>query len=230
MQTRVRWTADEWDELALIVFELRREDPTSHLMRLCDLAMDHFPVERRRRLQVQCAGPLVDRLKGMNEALNRRLKRTQELEKELAEVKEQLRVAHERTVTRQEVLDNLRDDEILDLFGPKVIAKMMELLTRRALRPSGASGNGHVAPQPPPTSRQKKVAIMGPKGDQIEKLQEKLPEFKIIEVRDPSSPPKADLHIIWVNFVSHASCDRLPGARQFKGGLNKMAEFIKDHL
>ena len=113
-KTRIDWTDAEWDHLADLVESMRRNNPEPPLSCLITRALAQFPKERRRKLTgTKQMEPLVNRLKERYQTLT---SAKDDLERLLQKVAEQ-----ESAPSKQEILESLTDDEIVQNFSQRVL-------------------------------------------------------------------------------------------------------------
>lgn len=233
-KAKVRWTDEEWDQLASIVYLMRKNDPVPALASLVDRAMSQFPADRRRSLTAQTMGPLVERLKTIHNDLRERADRCDILE-------DRLETYERETQTREEILSSISDEELLNRYGNRILLKLLDtyyahkssaLLSQEIPRAS-LTHLEVIEDNRPPTApeRKRKVVIIGPVGDQKNILQRKLSQYDLHCYKEsPGSLPSADLYIQWIDFTNH-TIQGLPSNHvKFTGGLTRMVELIKERL
>jgi hypothetical protein len=148
----IRWTDDEWDRLATIVFGLRLKHPELSLIDCAARAQEQFPAERRRKLpHTQSLQPLIRRLVSIGELVRAAASEADRLrdaiasrptfEDELAalgedQIVERFRGVVMRHLSLQEVfehfplptiLQSLSDEEILGHASKRLIALVQAL-------------------------------------------------------------------------------------------------------
>jgi polyhydroxyalkanoate synthesis regulator phasin len=115
---RVRWTDEEWDRLAELVWRGRKKDPAESIIVLVEKAQSQFPVDRRRKVNSKnLLGPMFERLTKLDERIeNVSPGRVQELESQIHRLQEQL-----KTSTRHNVIANLTDHEVGVHFADRLL-------------------------------------------------------------------------------------------------------------
>jgi len=112
-ESRIYWSEKEWDQLAELVFAMRRNHPEQSVSALVNRAQKQFPEDRRRTgLSNHAIRPLLDRLR----ALDSRLREAQD---EAASLRARIAI-YDGIETRDQVLSSLTDDEILR-FGDRLL-------------------------------------------------------------------------------------------------------------
>lgn len=118
--TAPHWTKHEWHDLAERVALIRAKRPELSLVQLTKLAQEHWPVDRRKLLTAASKEQpeLLDRLR----RIDRELRETAEQKRRL---EQQLNVAP----AREEILNSLSDDEIVQRFAGRVLSRLAALAT-----------------------------------------------------------------------------------------------------
>jgi hypothetical protein len=113
-----RWTDEEWDKLAELVWRGRKNDPAESILTLVEKAQSQFPVERRRTINARSLlGPLCTRLTAIDERTDAASpKRLRELEEGIVKLQEQL-----KTSTPHNVIANLTDTQIKLYFTERLL-------------------------------------------------------------------------------------------------------------
>lgn len=114
----VSWTDEEWDQLALMVWRARKNDPSATLIGLVKKVIFQFPERRRRTIRVlNEIKPLIERLQVID-ANSESVADDLEFSKlRIAE----LELIQQKIPTREEVLGALTDEEILHQYGQQVL-------------------------------------------------------------------------------------------------------------
>ena len=202
----IRYEAEEWDQLFDIVWKMRMKDQQSALKTLVDRAMAQMP----RKRKMQSFEPLLERF----------TMRMKQLE---ADAERGHRLAQmPKGTTREEVIKSLTDEELVSLFGKRVLGQLIKNLEKKVIRP---------VPTDDPESvvlRKPKVCIYGLRGAQLHHLQEKLPDVDLISVEQFQAPPKSEATIAWIDFIRHGSYPT--HATRYSGGLEGMARLITELL
>lgn len=117
-RTFIAWTDEEWSQLAEMVWRARKNDPTETLVGLIRKVMDILPKERRRNIRTANEiKPLVERLRIRDEEL---AANSDDLEFYKLQVSE-FEAKHQQLPSREQIISDLTDEEILLRFGEKVL-------------------------------------------------------------------------------------------------------------
>lgn len=113
----ITWSEEEWDRLAQAVWRCRKNDPAATLVGLVRKAISGFPVERRRNIRVvNELKPLLERLTKLDEEY---LEATEQAER-LQQRVDQMREAQ----SKEQILADLSDDEVVDRFSNRVLSHL----------------------------------------------------------------------------------------------------------
>lgn len=215
MPEKIYYSDEEWDKLTDIVFRMRASDPVPALTTLVERAMSQMP--RKRKLTTQTLGPLLERL-------SEKMQNLLDAERRISVLTAQLQTAQKDHTTREQVLKSLTDNEIVSLFGPRVLHKVAEILTKPVVEQVC-----NVTSVAPKRKAVFKVGIVGLKNEgQRHDLDNKTDlNVSVISIEPfDRHPPVCDLYIVWTDFVSHGSSDHIPSPVFHSGGLNRMAGMI----
>jgi len=113
IEARIRWTDEEWDKLADLIWTMRRKDPNPPLLQLINRAQMQLPEGRRRNINTGRQEPLLVRLKQKDQAIADEAAEAGRLRDRIEGLKQ--------APDKQAILENLNDDEIDLLFKSKVL-------------------------------------------------------------------------------------------------------------
>lgn len=233
----VRWTAEEYKDLAHTIWSMRKNDPTAPLVTLAQRAVAQMPQDRKRKItaasQIQ---PIVEELKLLDTKYHAAFAEVPRLESSVKSLRES-------SFTKEEILETLTDDEILIYFGDKVsrllspeqiLSKMDydDILTSVPLEKVA----GYVAESvvgklisfeeseieevPTPASSTSKPTatkdnrpsclVVGALSRQHSNITARLKRLAKVSFlrKDQAVPPAGyDYYLIWLDFVTHGMCD-----------------------
>jgi len=117
-RTVVRWTEEEWDRLAELVHAMRRNSPDS-IATLANRAQKQFPQDRQRPgcLTTAALQPLIERIQQKDRDLQEKAEKCEECQAKLT-------FFEDAPATKEELLDSLTDEEIVQRFLPRVLHVM----------------------------------------------------------------------------------------------------------
>lgn len=223
---RVRYTKEEWDKLADIIFSMRKNNPASALATLAKKAMSQMTPDRRRELTVQTLGPIIDRLKERYRDLDQLAAKAESLDEALTDIRS-------RSLTRQDVIKSFTDDELVSLFGQRVLRRMADQMGEPVVE---APGSYTVSVTHKPTPPAAKVGVLGFKNEsQRAIVQAQLGDGYDVRTLHPESASLCDLYVVWTRFVSHADSAKIRDMSgndlvYHHGGLETMAQLIREEL
>jgi len=116
--TRISWSDAEWDQLADLVWRARKKNPIPPIGKLVKKAIAQFPADRKRNLSSNSIAPLLERLAKKDEILFHALD-------ELSKIKAKLGTSGQ-IQTKDEVLADLTDDEVLQHFKNRVLTLLTD--------------------------------------------------------------------------------------------------------
>lgn len=125
-RTIITWDDVEWDQLAALVWAERQKNVTETVVGLVRKVMDSFPQGRRRNITASVEiKPLIERLSKLDEKylaaateLEKTRKHTSELESQVADLRRQLK----EKPTKDDIIHNLTEDEVVVYFGERHLA------------------------------------------------------------------------------------------------------------
>lgn len=208
----IRYEAEEWDQLFEIVWKMRMKDQQSALKTLVDRAMAQMP----RKRKMQSFEPLLERFAMRMEQLEADAERGHRL------------AQMPKGTTREEVIKSLTDEELVSLFGKRVLGQLIKNLEKKVIHPVRVDDDPARMGPTPPILRKPKVCIYGLRGAQLHHLQEKLPDVDLISVEQFQVPPKSEATIAWIDFIRHGSYP--VHATRYSGGLEGMVRLITELL
>lgn len=225
MADHIRYTVEEWDKLADIIFTMRKNNPACALATLAKKAMSQMPPDRRRVLTIQTLGPIIERLKAKYRDLDQLAAKAESLDEALTDIRS-------RSLTRQNVIQSFTDDELVSLFGQRVLRRMADQMDEPVVEPSTWSVTVEGANEvPKPGSKRVVVGVLGLKNEsQRLLLQNQLGDDYEVRILNPNDKSHCDLFVVWTRFVSHADSEKLKhfDTVYHHGGLNTMAQLIKE--
>ena len=115
-KTAIRWTEQEWDKLAELVFAMRRNTPEDSIAAMANRAQKQFPKDRQRPgvLTMATVGPLIERIKQKDREQQAKADKCDELAAKLS-------FFEDAPATRKELLTTLSDEEIRAHFLPRLL-------------------------------------------------------------------------------------------------------------
>jgi len=114
----VSWSDEEWDQLAVLVWRARKNDPSETLIGLVKKVMVQFPEHRRRTIRVlNEIKPLVERLQACDAKIETVSDDLEFSKLRIAELESQ----QQKIPSRDEILGTLTDEEILQHYGERVL-------------------------------------------------------------------------------------------------------------
>jgi hypothetical protein len=121
-----RWTDQEWDRLAALVWGIRKNDPADSLIGLVRRAVEQFPADRRRTIRVMSdLKPLISRLTiidkqyaSMEDKLRSAEESVQGTQAKVKALMEQLAQAP----SKEDILGKVDDDEVIVYFSERVLS------------------------------------------------------------------------------------------------------------
>lgn len=229
-QPRIFWTEEEWDHLAELVYPMRIKYLHEPLTTIVNRAIKQLPKDRQRKLAANTVEPLIERIQEIH-------RRVQNQAKQAKAMQDRLQTYQSRQLNREEILDSLTDEEVLERFGYRMILKQLDILSQyKAMQYAhglAAREMAKATPVPANTNSKKqkpKVGIMGLKGDQLHIMQRKLEEFHIVDMIPRRKPPTCDIYIIWTDYASHHTYEDVPNPKLYTGGLSNMVNFIRSQF
>lgn len=227
MADHIRYTVEEWDKLADIIFTMRKNNPACALATLAKKAMSQMPPDRRRVLTVQTLGPIIDRLKERYRDLDQLAAKAESLDEALTDIRS-------RSLTRQNVIQSFTDDELVSLFGQRVLRRMADQMDEPVVEPSTWSVTVEGANEVwKPGSKRVVVGVLGFKNEsQRLLLQNQLGDNYEVRRLNTLTNQICNLYVVWTRFVSHADSEKYKGNNTLyhHGGLNTMAQLIREEI
>lgn len=222
---KVRYDSAEWDKLADIIFTMRKNNPASALASFVKKAMSQMPPDRRRVLTIQTLGPIIERLKAKYRDLDQLAAKAESLDEALTDIRS-------RSLTRQNVIQSFTDDELVSLFGQRVLRRMADQMDEPVVEPSTWSvtqiNDGEVWK---PGPKKLVIGVLGLKNEsQRLLLQNQLGDDYEVRILNPGDKSHCDLFVVWTRFVSHADSEKYKSNNTVyhHGGLNTMAQLIQE--
>ena len=219
---KVRYDSAEWDKLADIIFTMRKNNPASALASLAKKAMSQMPPDRRRVLTIQTLGPIIERLKAKYRDLDQLAAKAESLDEALTDIRS-------RSLTRQNVIQSFTDDELVSLFGQRVLRRMADQMDEPVVEPSTWSVTHEEVWKPGP--KKLVIGVLGLKNEsQRLLLQNQLGDDYEVRILNPGDKSHCDLFVVWTRFVSHADSEKYKDNNTLyhHGGLNTMAQLIRE--
>ena len=185
-----------------------------------------MPPDRRRELTVQTLGPIIDRLKGRYRDLDQMAAKAESLDEALTDIRQ-------RSLTRQDVIKSFTDDELVSLFGQRVLRRMADQMDTPVVDAPGSYTVSVTHEPAPPIA---KVGVLGFKNEsQREIVQAQLGDGYDVRTLHPDSGSHCDLYVVWTRFVSHADSAKIRAMSgndlvYHHGGLETMAQLIREEL
>lgn len=218
---KVRYDSAEWDKLTDIIFTMRKNNPASALASLAKKAMSQMPPDRRRVLTIQTLGPIIERLKAKYRDLDQLAAKAESLDEALTDIRS-------RSMTRQSVIQSFTDDELVSLFGQRVLRRMADQMDEPVVEPTTWS----VTVEGRKPNREKiAVGVLGLKNEsQRLLLQNQLGDNYEVRRLNTLTNQICNLYVVWTRFVSHSDSEKYKGNNTLyhHGGLNTMAQLIQE--
>lgn len=111
---RVRWSDDEWRQMAEVVWIARKNNQEKSLLALANSAIKQLPKDRQRKIIS------MNNIKPLIEHIQRRDKEMSESHQKIESLKQAIQDLRNNTTTKQEVLETLTDSEIMHYFADRV--------------------------------------------------------------------------------------------------------------
>jgi len=178
-RTVVRWTEEEWDRLAELVHPMRRNSPDS-IATLANRAPKQFPQDRQRPgiLTTAALQPLIERVQEMDRDLQVKADKCDEYAAKLT-------FFEDAPATKEELLNSLTDEEIVQRFLPRVLQVMAPADLVGSFRPEQLFASVSMADLAAATARRFVMDLERPIQVTVQ-----VPEAR--EARHPVPAPKAN--------------------------------------
>lgn len=134
--SRVKWSGREWDHLASLVIEARKNKPELNLIQLVNSVMENFPQERRRKIaSFKLLEELKIRIKKMEQSDSVNI---QSLQKEIEELKKakgdaealnQLLDEELKKLSKESIISSLTQEEINSNFAHRINQDLSEVVS-----------------------------------------------------------------------------------------------------
>jgi hypothetical protein len=237
----IRWTDEEWDQLAQLVWRMRKNDPGATLVSLSQRAIEQFPRARQRDItSSQQLKPLLNRLSEIDESMSTSVRQI------IPRLQEEIKDLRENRHTREELIQTMTDDEILHHFKGRVLEltpasqiiqqmdpdKILEQLSLERItkytvkkltekteeKTESYSNNSEasieISEEKQESEQLKRIFVMGLLDEQASRIEKQFKDkldIQCLPKKIHSIPESGDAYVLATGFISHKDQNRLKG-------------------